>query len=76
MIDSYVLSGNVAILGRSAPAGAIARSSKASPGRSRAMLFWWRRRKERKQQVIGDADNLMALYGERAYSAALARARR
>ena len=35
------------------------------------MLSWWRRRKQRQQQVIRDADNLMALYGERAYSAAL-----
>jgi hypothetical protein len=38
------------------------------------MLTWWRRRKERQQQVNRDADNLMALFGERAYSAALARA--
>ena len=38
------------------------------------MLSWWRRRKERKQQVVRDADNLMALLGERAYFEALARA--
>jgi hypothetical protein len=39
------------------------------------MWSLWRRRKERRQQVIRYAINLMALYGERAYSAALARAR-
>jgi hypothetical protein len=39
------------------------------------MLFWWRRRKEGQQQVVRDADNLVALYGERDYSKALARAR-
>jgi hypothetical protein len=39
------------------------------------MLSWWRQRKGRKQQVFRDANNLVALYGERAYSAALARAR-
>ena len=39
------------------------------------MLTWWRRRKERQQQVIRDADNLMALFGEGAYSATLSRAR-
>jgi hypothetical protein len=27
------------------------------------MLSWWRQRKERQQQVIRDADNLMALFG-------------
>jgi hypothetical protein len=31
---------------------------------------------ERQQQVIRDADNLMALFGDGAYSEALARARR
>jgi len=40
------------------------------------MLSWWRRRKERQQQIIRDADNLMTLFGDRAYSEALARARR
>lgn len=39
------------------------------------MFSWWRERNERQMQVIRDADNLMALYGERAYSAAMARAR-
>jgi hypothetical protein len=39
------------------------------------MWSWWRQRKVSQQQVIRDADNLMALYGEGAYSAALARAR-
>jgi hypothetical protein len=39
------------------------------------MLSWWRRRKERQQQVSQDADNLIVLFSERAYSAALARAR-
>jgi hypothetical protein len=39
------------------------------------MPSWWRQRKERHQQVSRDADNLMALFGERACSAALARAR-
>lgn len=39
------------------------------------MLAWWRRRKERQQQVIRNADNLMALFGDCAYSAALSRAR-
>ncbi len=39
------------------------------------MLSWWRRRKERQQQVIRDADNLMALFGEWAYFEALARTR-
>jgi hypothetical protein len=39
------------------------------------MLSWWHRRKERRQQVSRDADNLMAPFGERAYSEALARAR-
>ena len=38
------------------------------------MLSWWRRRKARQQKVIRDADNLMALFGERAYFEALARA--
>jgi hypothetical protein len=38
------------------------------------MLSWWRRRKERQQQVLRDADNLIALFGERAYFEALARA--
>jgi hypothetical protein len=38
------------------------------------MLSWWRRRKERQQQVLRDADNLLALFGERAYFEALARA--
>jgi archaeosine-15-forming tRNA-guanine transglycosylase len=40
------------------------------------MLSWGRRRKERQQQVIREADNLMALFGDGAYSEALARARR
>lgn len=39
------------------------------------MLRWWRRRRERRQQVVRDADNLEALFGDRAYSVALARAR-
>ena len=39
------------------------------------MLSWWRQRKERQLQVIRDADNLMALFGHRAYSEALAPAR-
>ena len=39
------------------------------------MLSWWRRRKERQQQVNRDADNLVALFGDGAYSEALARAR-
>jgi hypothetical protein len=39
------------------------------------MFSWWRRRKERRQQVIRDADNLMALFGDRAYAEALRRAR-
>lgn len=39
------------------------------------MWSWWRQRKERGQQVLRDADNLMALFGSRAYSAALDRAR-
>ena len=39
------------------------------------MLSWWRRRKERQLQVIRDADNVMALFGHRANSEALARAR-
>jgi hypothetical protein len=39
------------------------------------MLSWWRRRKEREQQVIRDADNLEALFGDGAYSEAVARAR-
>jgi hypothetical protein len=39
------------------------------------MLSWWRQRKERQQQVDRDTDDLMALFGERAYSEALARAR-
>ena len=39
------------------------------------MLTSWRRRKERQQQVSRDADNLMALFGDGAYSAALTRAR-
>ena len=38
------------------------------------MFGYWRKRKERQQLVIRDADNLMALYGDRAYSVALARA--
>jgi hypothetical protein len=38
------------------------------------MLSWFHRRKERQQQVVRDADNLMALFGERAYFEALARA--
>ena len=38
------------------------------------MLAWWRRRKERQRQVIKDADNLTALFGDAAYSAALGRA--
>jgi hypothetical protein len=37
------------------------------------MLSWWRQRKERQQQVVRDADNLMAPFGNRAYSEALAR---
>lgn len=40
------------------------------------MLSWWRRRKEPQQQVIRDADILMALLGEHAYSEAPTRARR
>ena len=41
------------------------------------MLSWWRRqRKERQQQVIRDANNLLALFGDGAYCEALARARR
>jgi hypothetical protein len=40
------------------------------------MFSWWRRRNERQKQVIRDADNLMALFGERAYFEALARAHR
>ena len=39
------------------------------------MLTWWHRRKERQQQVIRDADNLVALFGDGAYSEALTRAR-
>ena len=39
------------------------------------MLAWWLRRKQRQQHVIRDADNLMALFGDGAYSEALARAR-
>jgi tetrahydromethanopterin S-methyltransferase subunit G len=39
------------------------------------MLKWWRRRRERQQQVVRDADNLEALFGHRAYSEAIARAR-
>jgi hypothetical protein len=39
------------------------------------MWSWWRQRKECEQQVLRDADNLMALFGNRAYSAALDRAR-
>lgn len=34
------------------------------------MLTWWRRRRERQKQVIRDADNLMALFGEGTYSEA------
>ena len=39
------------------------------------MLNWWHRCKERQQQVLRDADNLVALFGNGAYSEALARAR-
>ena len=39
------------------------------------MFTWWRRRKERQKQVIRDADNLMALFGDGAYSEARGRAR-
>lgn len=39
------------------------------------MLTWWRQRKDRQQQVTRDADNLVALFGDGAYSEALARAR-
>jgi hypothetical protein len=39
------------------------------------MLSWWRQRKERQQQVSRDSDNLMAQFGDRTYSEALARAR-
>ncbi len=37
------------------------------------MWGYWYKRKERQQQVIRDADNLVALYGARAYSVALCR---
>lgn len=39
------------------------------------MWGWWRRRKSREEQAIRDADNLMALFGDGAYGAALERAR-
>jgi hypothetical protein len=39
------------------------------------MFSWWRQRKERQRQVLRDADNLMALFGERAHFEALGRAR-
>lgn len=39
------------------------------------MWGWWRRRKAREQQAVRDADNLMALFGDGAYWAALERAR-
>ena len=39
------------------------------------MLTWWHGRKERQQQVLRDADNLLALFGDAAYSEALARVR-
>jgi hypothetical protein len=39
------------------------------------MWSYFRQRRARQEQVIRDADNLLALFGDRAYSAALARAR-
>jgi hypothetical protein len=39
------------------------------------MWSYFRQRRARQEQVIRDADNLMALFGDRAYSAALSRAR-
>jgi hypothetical protein len=39
------------------------------------MLSWWRQRSERQQQVIRDAENLMALFGDQAYAESLRRAR-